>query len=110
MSKRNWHIFLNVFCIRLTSKIKKVILFYISLLVKLLVILTIFNAILTSDAKELGSSFFIILHDVNARSKTWLSHDINTNEGVQPESLTSGYGLCPTRTNLYFTKFILVLI
>ena len=34
-----------------------------------------------------------MLSDFNAKSKTWWTHDITTNEGVQIESLTSIYGL-----------------
>ena len=34
-----------------------------------------------------------MLDDFNAKSKTWWTHDITTNEGAQIESLTSMYGL-----------------
>ena len=46
-----------------------------------------------NDVKQLGSTFLIMLCDFNAKSKTWWTHDITTNEGVQIESLTSTYGL-----------------
>ena len=58
--------------------------FDIDPLVKVLSNLTIFNIILIR---------FIKLGDFNAKSKTWWSHDITTNEGVQIESLTSTHGL-----------------
>ena len=45
-----------------------------------------------SDVKQLGSTFLIVLGDFNAKSKTWWTHDITTNEGVQIESLTSTCG------------------
>ena len=46
-----------------------------------------------NDVKQLESTFLIILGDFNAKSKTWWTHDITTNEGVQIEFLTSTYGL-----------------
>ena len=46
-----------------------------------------------SDVKQLRSTFLIILDNFNAKSKTWWTHDITTNQGVQIESLTSTYNL-----------------
>ena len=39
-----------------------------------------------NDIKQLGSTFSIMFGDFNAKSKTWWTHDITTNEGVQIES------------------------
>ena len=46
-----------------------------------------------NDVEQLGSNFLIMLDDFNTKSKTWWTHDITTNEGVQIESLTSTYDL-----------------
>ena len=46
-----------------------------------------------SDVKQLWSTFLIVLGDFSTKSKTWLTHDITTNAGVQIESLPSTYGL-----------------
>ena len=90
MSKVNWLIFLDVFCVRLTFKIKKVVLlFYISPSE----ISGGFNDFhcnfdkILNDAKQLGSYFFYYI--------CWLwCYVIATDEGVQTESLMSTYGLC----------------
>ena len=64
-----------------------------------------------NDVKPLGSTFFTILGDFNAKSKTWWTHDITTNEGVRIESLTSTYvwfASANIRPNPYLAKLILI--
>ena len=55
-----------------------------------------FNEFLTNFerlAKQLKSSFLVILGDFNAQSKSWYSDDITTSEGSNIDSLTTTHGL-----------------
>ena len=91
-----FHFFLNVFFVRLISTIKKG---YIFVLYRSLSQTSFeFNNFqhnldkILNNVKQLGSTFLVVLGDFKAKSKTWWTHDITTNDGVHIESLTSTYG------------------
>ena len=48
---------------------------------------------LLNQVKRFCSSFAVILGGFNARSKSWWSEDLTTNEGLVIDSLTTTYGL-----------------
>ena len=47
---------------------------------------------LLGNIRNQDPAFTILLGDFNARSKSWLVHDITNNEGTQIESISSLYG------------------